>query len=179
VLLMRSENDIFVEYKAAEGEVKEALYLELHKALIAHALAVCWLQLQEYRPDIASYCAYKALSKLNRFRGDAKLSTWYHRIVLNACTSKLRDRLKLREQSLDDLSPAEQGELAENPDAQISAKVQVAQLMDKLSPEDRQFIEWRLADVPDVEIAKRTNMTREGVRCRWFRIRKRILRHLR
>ncbi len=46
--------------------------------------------------------AHRAMS---RFAGEARLSTWLHRIVVNAALMKLRTRRRKPEQALDDLLP--------------------------------------------------------------------------
>lgn len=42
---------------------------------------------------------------LDRFQGGARISTWLHRIVVNAALMKLRSRRRKPEQALDDLLP--------------------------------------------------------------------------
>ena len=46
--------------------------------------------------------AYRAIAE---FKGDAKLSTWLHRIVVNAALMKLRARRRRPESSIEDLLP--------------------------------------------------------------------------
>lgn len=46
--------------------------------------------------------AFKAISS---FAGDSKLSTWLHRIVVNAALMKMRTRRRMPERSIDDLLP--------------------------------------------------------------------------
>ncbi len=54
-----------------------------------------------------------AFRAMDRFEGDSKVSTWLHRIVVNACLMKLRTRRRKPEESIDDLLPrfAENGHL--------------------------------------------------------------------
>lgn len=47
-----------------------------------------------------------ACRTLKHFRGDARLSTWLHRIVVNAALMKLRTRRRRPEASIEDLLPA-------------------------------------------------------------------------
>jgi RNA polymerase sigma-70 factor (ECF subfamily) len=46
-----------------------------------------------------------AFRSIDRFQGQARLSTWLHRIVVNAALMKLRKQRRLREEPLDDLLP--------------------------------------------------------------------------
>jgi RNA polymerase sigma-70 factor (ECF subfamily) len=51
----------------------------------------------------AFICAFKALSG---FEGKCRISTWLHRITVNACLMRLRHRERKPELSIDDLLPA-------------------------------------------------------------------------
>ena len=55
-----------------------------------------------------------ALSALSRFEGGAQLSTWLHRIIVNAALMKLRSKRARPEESIDDLLPTfdEEGHVA-------------------------------------------------------------------
>lgn len=46
-----------------------------------------------------------AFRAIDRFEGRAQLSTWLHRVVVNASLMRLRSRRRNREQSLDELLP--------------------------------------------------------------------------
>jgi RNA polymerase sigma-70 factor (ECF subfamily) len=46
-----------------------------------------------------------ALASLDRFEGGSQLSTWLHRIVVNAALMKLRSKKSRPEESIDDLLP--------------------------------------------------------------------------
>lgn len=46
-----------------------------------------------------------AFKSIDGFAGDAKLGTWLHRIVVNACLMKLRTRRRKPAQQIDDLLP--------------------------------------------------------------------------
>lgn len=166
------ENALFEAWLNAKEPEKEQLVVKLHHALFRHAIRVCWLELKEHRPDIANYCVFKALNKAGKFRGDAKFSTWFHRIVLNACTSGLRHKIRQNEKSLESLSASENAELATA--VGVDAKLDLQTIMGRLSPGDRQFLEYKLEGLESSVIAKRTGLTQEGVRSKWQRIRKRI-----
>lgn len=46
-----------------------------------------------------------AFRSIDRFKGDAKLSTWLHRVVVNAALMRLRSQKRRRERAIDDLLP--------------------------------------------------------------------------
>ena len=47
-----------------------------------------------------------AFKSLDRFEGNAKLSTWLHRIVVNAALMRLRTRKRKPEQSIESMLPS-------------------------------------------------------------------------
>jgi RNA polymerase sigma-70 factor, ECF subfamily len=65
--------------------------------------------------DVLQEAFIAAFRSIDGFAGGAKLSTWLHRIVVNAALMKLRTRRRRREDSIDELLPrfAEDGHHAE------------------------------------------------------------------
>ena len=65
--------------------------------------------------DVVQEALLSAFRSIRSFEGTARLSTWLHRIVVNAALMKLRSRRRRREESIDDLLPrfAEDGHFAE------------------------------------------------------------------
>jgi RNA polymerase sigma-70 factor (ECF subfamily) len=55
-----------------------------------------------------------AFKAIDRFEGKSKLSTWLHRIVVNAALMRLRSKRRKREQSIDDLLPTFQADGHQN-----------------------------------------------------------------
>ena len=65
--------------------------------------------------DVVQEAFLAALRAIDTFAGAARLSTWLHRIVINAALMKLRSRRRRREDSIDGLLPRfdEEGRWAE------------------------------------------------------------------
>ena len=61
---------------------------------------------EEDARDAVQDAFLNAFRSLDRFEGNAKLSTWLHRIVVNAALMKLRTRKRKPEQSIETLLPA-------------------------------------------------------------------------
>ena len=61
---------------------------------------------EEDARDVVQDAFMNAFRSLDRFEGNAKLSTWLHRIVVNAALMKLRTRKRKPEQSIETLLPA-------------------------------------------------------------------------
>lgn len=56
--------------------------------------------------DVVQDAFLNAFRSVNRFEGNSKLSTWLHRIAVNAALMKLRTRKRKPEQSIEALLPA-------------------------------------------------------------------------
>jgi RNA polymerase sigma-70 factor (ECF subfamily) len=63
------------------------------------------LPIEEDARDAVQDAFLFAFRSLDRFQGQAKLSTWLHRIAVNAALMKLRTRRRKREESLEPLLP--------------------------------------------------------------------------
>lgn len=61
---------------------------------------------EEDARDAVQDAFLNAFRSLDRFEGNAKLSTWLHRIVVNAALMKLRTRKRKPEQSIDTMLPS-------------------------------------------------------------------------
>jgi RNA polymerase sigma-70 factor (ECF subfamily) len=61
---------------------------------------------EEEARDVVQDAFLNAFRSFDRFEGNAKLSTWLHRIVVNAGLMKLRTRKRKPEQSIDTLLPS-------------------------------------------------------------------------
>ncbi len=72
--------------------------------------------------DVTQEAFLLAYRNINRFRGEAKFSTWLTRIAINLCRSQWRRRKKQRENSLADIPPAVLAEKADpNPQTGFNA----------------------------------------------------------
>jgi RNA polymerase sigma-70 factor (ECF subfamily) len=61
---------------------------------------------EEDARDVVQDAFMNAFKSLDRFEGNAKLSTWLHRIAVNAALMKLRTRKRKPEQSIETMLPA-------------------------------------------------------------------------
>jgi RNA polymerase sigma-70 factor (ECF subfamily) len=69
------------------------------------AVARRMLRSEEDAQDAVQDAFLQAFRALPEFEGGARLSTWLHRIVVNACLMKLRHRRRHPEASIEDLLP--------------------------------------------------------------------------
>ncbi len=96
---------------------EEAAFEELVRAYGGRMLAVArqFLPSEEDARDAVQDAFLSAFRSIGRFEGQARLSTWLHRIVVNAALMKLRTRRRKPEQSIEELLPGflEDGHLAQ------------------------------------------------------------------
>ncbi len=82
-------------------------YERLIRATGGHMLAVArrFLGNEEDARDAVQEAYLSAFKALPRFQAGSKLSTWLHRITVNACLMRLRTRRRRPEQSIEPLMP--------------------------------------------------------------------------
>lgn len=85
----------------------DAAFEELVRAYGGRMLAVArrFLRTDEDAKDAVQDAFLSAFRSLDRFEGNARISTWLHRIVVNAALMKLRTRRRKPEQSIEELLP--------------------------------------------------------------------------
>jgi RNA polymerase sigma-70 factor (ECF subfamily) len=96
--------------------------------------------------DVLQEAFLAAFRAIDGFTGGAKLSTWLHRIVVNAALMKLRSRRRRRESAIDDLLPrfAEDGHHAEGVVAWDTPADELVE-----SGEVRALVRAAIAELPD------------------------------
>ena len=95
----------------------EAAYEEMVRSLGGRLLAVArrMLRDEEAARDAVQEAMLSAVRAIHGFDGHSRLSTWLHRIVVNAALMRIRSRQRRPEQSIEPLLPrfAEDGHHAE------------------------------------------------------------------
>jgi len=97
------DEDLLLRMRSGE----EAAFEELVRTHGGRLLAVArrYLPSEDDARDAVQDAFLSAFKALPAFEGQAKLSTWLHRIAVNAALMKLRTRRRKPEQSIDDLLP--------------------------------------------------------------------------
>ena len=102
------------EAAASEAELlrglqagEDAAFERLVRLYSGRMLAVArrFLPNEEDASDAVQDAFLSAFRAIDRFQGEARLSTWLHRIVVNACLMKLRTRRRRPEGKIEDLLP--------------------------------------------------------------------------
>ena len=86
----------------------ETAYEQVVRAYGGRLLAVARriVGTEEDARDVVQDAFLNAFKSVARFEGNAKLSTWLHRIVVNAALMKLRTRKRKPEQSIESMLPS-------------------------------------------------------------------------
>jgi RNA polymerase sigma-70 factor (ECF subfamily) len=98
------EKALLVRLRAGDDAAYERL-LRLHSGRML-AVARRFLASEDDAREAVQEAFVSAFKAIDRFAGDARLSTWLHRIVVNACLMKLRTRRRKPEESIEDLLPS-------------------------------------------------------------------------
>jgi RNA polymerase sigma-70 factor (ECF subfamily) len=87
---------------------EEAAFAELVRANGGRMLAAARriLKSDDEAHDATQEAFLQAFRAIDRFAGDALLSTWLHRITVNACLMRLRHRKRHPELAIDELLPS-------------------------------------------------------------------------
>lgn len=102
--------------------------------------------------DVTQEVFVTALRAIKGFRGDAQLSTWFHRVTVNASLDLVRKRKRREHSSVDELADQPAGE--PGPEAEAIAAVrarEVHRALGSLPPDQRALIV--LHDLQDLDYA--------------------------
>ncbi len=85
----------------------DAAYEHLVRLYIGRLLAIArrFMRREEDAQDAVQEAFLSAFKAMGRFDGRAQLSTWLHRITVNACLMRLRSQKRRPEVAYDDLLP--------------------------------------------------------------------------
>lgn len=144
--------DIIERVKRGRSEDFEIL-VRRHEARL-YALAWRMLHNRADVEDAVQEAFVKAYRSLNRFRGDAKFSTWLYRIAVNHILNMLRRGSRMRRAGLD-LERMESPLTPPYASRQRKLQLAVARAIDELPPRQRAVFHMRYAEeCPHAEIAE-------------------------
>ncbi|MEM8884519.1 MAG: sigma-70 family RNA polymerase sigma factor [Planctomycetota bacterium] len=103
-----NEADLLARLRAGDDEAFAELVSENTPRLLA--VARRFMRNEEDARDAVQEGFLSAFKSIDRFEGGSKLSTWLHRIVVNACLMKLRSKKRKPERSIEDLLPGYQSD---------------------------------------------------------------------
>ncbi len=97
------ETTLIAQLRAGDEAAFEHVVRQYGGRLLAVARRI--VGTEEDARDVVQDAFMNAFRSLDKFEGNAKLSTWLHRIAVNAALMRLRTRKRKPEQSMDSLQP--------------------------------------------------------------------------
>jgi RNA polymerase sigma-70 factor (ECF subfamily) len=97
------ETALLARLRAGDDEAFETLVRRYSARLFSVARRI--VGTDEDARDVVQEAFLSAFRALERFHGDARLSTWLHRIVVNTALMKLRTRKRKPEESIEPMLP--------------------------------------------------------------------------
>jgi RNA polymerase sigma-70 factor (ECF subfamily) len=109
------EANLVSALRAGDDAAYEQMVRRYGARLLATAMRL--MKREDDAADVVQEAYLAAFRAIDRFSGDSRLSTWLHRIVVNAALMRLRSRRRRHEDSIEDLLPRfdETGHFAEPP----------------------------------------------------------------
>ena len=161
-----AESDLLARLRDGDPEAYEQLVRDNTPRLLA--VARRFLRNDDDARDAVQEGFLSAFKALPRFEGGSRLSTWLHRIVVNASLMKIRTRKRKPETSIEDLMPAYKAdghpetffepwrETGEDAAAKKEEKALVREAIDKLPDNYRNVI--LLRDIEGLDTAETASM---------------------
>jgi RNA polymerase sigma-70 factor (ECF subfamily) len=178
-----AERDLVSRLRGGDERAFERLVREQGGRLLS--VARRFLRDEEEARDAVQECFLSAYRALDRFDQGSRLSTWLHRIVINACLMRLRSRRRKPEDSIEDLLPKFQADghqihhptpewegSAETLLARSETRSIVRQAIDRLPESYRAVLLLRdIEELSTEEAAKSLGVTENAVKIRLHRAR--------
>jgi RNA polymerase sigma factor (sigma-70 family) len=166
---------LYAEFLAASEDRKAQARETLVMGMYREAWPIIWSKLHGAHPDIVADSVSKAALNLDKFRGEARFSTWFYKIVMSFCNTVLRAKLlKPTEISLEQLAEEGAEPIIEVENAD-NAKIELTNLLEKLDATDRKLIALKAEGKTYPEIAEALGLkTTDAAHSRWRRLTARI-----
>lgn len=128
-----SDEDLIAGYHAGDNRAFDAIVDRYERRVYAVAMRMSGNP--EDARDITQDVFISAMRALKRFRGDAKLSTWLHRVAVNAALDQARKRARrpvqplteMTDRATDELEPADHAVRADRAAAVHQALASISQ----------------------------------------------------
>ena len=176
------EDALIAGLRAGDDQAYETMVRAFGGRMLAVALRI--VRNEEDARDVVQTAYLSAFKSLGRFEGGCLLSTWLHRIVVNAALMKLRSRRRRPEESIEPLLPTylEDGhhteqfsrndipadQLIEKAETRATVRACIEQLPDRY----RSILIMRdIEDISTTEVAAMLGVTPNAVKIRLHRAR--------
>jgi len=133
------DHELIERARGGDPRAFDEIVARHERRVFAVALRIC--RHREDALDVTQDVFVTALRSLGSFRGDAQLSTWLHRVAVNASLDLVRRRSRRESSTLDDA--LEQPSTAEGPESQAIDAVrarEVHRALGAIAPDHRAII---------------------------------------
>lgn len=127
--------------------------------------------------DIVQDAMLKASTKLDTYRAESALTTWLHRLVMNAGYDHLNHKHRMETPTIDaDVVPHDRNPaLAYDPAGSVDARIYLNDALEQLSPEQREALTLTdIAGYSIFEVAKHQGVAPGTVKSRRWRARQAV-----
>ena len=176
------EDRLLAGLRAGDDQAYEQMVRAFGGRMLAVAVRI--VRNEDEARDVVQTAYLSAFKALGQFEGDCRLSTWLHRIVVNAALMKLRSRRRRPEESIESLLPTylEDGHhteqfsrrdipadrIIEHAEKRAAVRACIAQLPDRY----RSILIMRdIEDLSNAEVASLLGVTPNAVKIRLHRAR--------
>ena len=151
---------------------KEELFKELYEKFSPKVLRLClgYTGNAMLADDLLQETFIKVWQNLDKFRGDAQLSTWVYRIAVNTCLYHIRSEKNKKTTQLQDVGHL----VEENPDNKEQQVQLLYTCISQLIESDRLIITLLLEEVSYGEIAVITEISEGNLRVKIHRIKQQL-----
>ena len=169
-------DDLVQRAAAGEREAFDEMVRRTHRD--AYGLALRLTSDEEDARDVVQDAYLRAYRSIDRFRGDAKFSTWLYRIVANCASTATGKRRRHRHDELPDDAHIVDPHPASDPAVQADANALRAELdvaISELPPRLRSVVVLRdVYDLPHDAIAEELGISVSAAKVRLHRARRRL-----
>ena len=173
--MSREDDNYYVEEVLAGQTQAYAELVNRHKDMV-YTIAIGLLHIREEAEEVSQDVFLKAFQALNKFKKQAKFSTWIYRIVYNECISRLRKK-KLNQISLDEnkINFSDSLITDENSANEDEKHRMLQEAIMDLPKEDKAIILlYYFESLSIEEISVITSLSKSNIKIRLFRIRNKM-----
>jgi RNA polymerase sigma-70 factor (ECF subfamily) len=161
------EKSLITRFQSGDAAAYGELFEANHRRVVNLGLHI--LRNEESALDVAQEVFLRAYEELNRWRGEARFSTWLYRTALNVCFERIRADEKQRK--IRDRSPGEQ--LAHEPEREmVNGEIMQAirDSVQELPPRQRSiFVLKQFHELRFIEIAQLLDITEGGAKASYHK----------
>lgn len=161
------EKSLITRFQSGDAAAYGELFEANHRRVVNLGLHI--LRNEESALDVAQEVFMRAYEELNRWRGEARFSTWLYRTALNVCFERIRADEKQRK--IRDRSPGEQ--LAHEPEREmVNGEIMQAirDSVQELPPRQRSiFVLKQFHELRFNEIAQLLDITEGGAKASYHK----------